>query len=410
MVFARCMQDQDSIDVQLPADASAGQAGHNRALWENEERFRLFVEGVTDYAIYLLDPDGRVSTWNKAAERIKGYKASEIIGKDFSCFYPAEDVQSGKPRLALETAVREGHFEEECWRVRKDGSRFWGSVSITALKDHSGTLRGFAKVTRDITARMHAQEALRELTDRLFQMQEEERQRISRDFHDATGPVLSAMLMNLAVVEKESSALTPRGKAALAESRNLASQCVREVRTMSYLLHPPMLAESGLGPALQWFVEGFSERSGIHTTLELPGKMKRLPNEMEISLFRIVQECLTNVHRHSKSATAAVRMEVNREWVTVEVTDTGKGFAPEIREGVGIRGMRQRLSQLKGRLETSSGPAGTSVRAIIPVQNPQVRSGIQAHAAASQANLQTSWEGDRLFPVTRADVEKAAQS
>src|SRR5438445_3705091 len=123
------------------------------ALRESEERFRLLVNNVRDYAILMLDPDGRVVSWNQGAERIKGYKADEIVSRHFSCFYPTEDVQKGKPEHELQTATAEGGYEEEGWRVRKDGSRFWANIVITALTDGAGKLRGFSKITRDITDR-----------------------------------------------------------------------------------------------------------------------------------------------------------------------------------------------------------------------------------------------------------------
>jgi PAS domain S-box-containing protein len=129
--------------------------------FQSEDRFRLLVASVRDYAIFMLDPTGRVSTWNTGAERIKGYKADEIIGKHFSTFYPREDVAAGKTERELEIASREGRFEEEGWRVRKDGSRMWASVTITALRDSQGDLVGFAKVTRDLTERRKAEEDAR---------------------------------------------------------------------------------------------------------------------------------------------------------------------------------------------------------------------------------------------------------
>jgi PAS domain S-box-containing protein len=130
---------------------------------EETRRFRLLVESVKDYAIFILDTGGHVATWNLGTERIKGYKAEEIIGKPFSIFYPPEDVAAGKTQRELEIATREGRFGEEGWRVRKDGSRMWPSVTITALRNPDGTLFGFAKVTRDLTERRHAEETRRSL-------------------------------------------------------------------------------------------------------------------------------------------------------------------------------------------------------------------------------------------------------
>jgi PAS domain S-box-containing protein len=138
----------------------------DEALRESEERFRLLVNNVRDYGILMLDPAGRVASWSQGAERIKGYKADEILGRHFSCFYPLEDVQKGKPEHELQTAMAEGRYEDEGWRIRKDGSRFWANVIITALTDGSGKLRGFSKITRDITERRRAEELLEESEER----------------------------------------------------------------------------------------------------------------------------------------------------------------------------------------------------------------------------------------------------
>ncbi|HVD77717.1 MAG TPA: PAS domain S-box protein, partial [Vicinamibacteria bacterium] len=128
------------------------------ALRQSEERFRLLVDAVEDYAIFMLDPQGNIASWNRGAERIKGYRADEIIGRHFSTFYRPEEVRSGHPQHELEVARSEGHYEEEGWRVRKDGSLFWADVTITAVRDETGTLRGFAKVTRDLTERRDAEQ------------------------------------------------------------------------------------------------------------------------------------------------------------------------------------------------------------------------------------------------------------
>jgi PAS domain S-box-containing protein len=164
-----------------------------------EERFRLLVDGVKDYAIFMLDPNGNVTSWNQGAERIKGYRASEIIGRHFSIFYPAEDLAAGVPARGLSAARRDGRFEAEGWRVRKDGSRFWASVVITALKDESDQLRGFAKVTRDITERKRLQDQqleaerrevarLRELADRAASLERSKSEFLKLASHELRTP------------------------------------------------------------------------------------------------------------------------------------------------------------------------------------------------------------------------------
>ena len=164
---------------------------------ENDERFRLLVESVKDYAIFILDPGGHVQTWNLGAERIKGYKAEEIIGKHFSIFYPAEDVAAGKIERELEIATSTGRFEEEGWRLRNDGGRFWANVTITAMRDPQGRLLGFAKVTRDLTERRAAEETQRALAAERAKLEEQSRiQEFQERFlailgHDLRNPLAS---------------------------------------------------------------------------------------------------------------------------------------------------------------------------------------------------------------------------
>ena len=416
----------------MPTDERASQADLSQPapLPENSEAslnldqyLRLFVEAVRDYGIFMLDSKGKVSSWSHGAEQLTRYRAAEIIGKDFSCFYPEEDVRSGKPQRDLETAAREGTFEAEGWRVRKDGSGFWASVTITALRDTRGALMGFAKLTRDTTERMRADEARRELSVRIMRLQDEERRRISRQLHDMTGPVMSSLLMNLALVEKDAGGLTDRSRTALQEAEALARRCSSDIRTMSYLLHPPLLTEVGLAAAVQWFLDGFSQHTGIRTHLEAPEDLGRLPDEMEISLFRVVQECLTNIHRHAQSPAALVRMHIEPDMpgrLTLEVVDQGKGLqgkmdrgkddqaraGPEkgsqgkgsqgkenpckhgapatgrFAEGFGIRSVRERVEELGGHLEIVPTASGTTVRATMPIAPRQKSTNGEAKAKA----------------------------
>jgi PAS domain S-box-containing protein len=357
------------------------------ALHRSEERSRLFIEAVQDYAIFMLDPEGHVSSWNTGAERIKGYKASEIVGQHFSRFYPEEDARS-KPAMELEVAAREGRFEDEGWRVRKDGSKFWANVIITAVRDRAGNLLGFSKVTRDFTERMLAQKSLeesrrklqesekslRELSLHLLRTQDEERRRIGREVHDSLGQYLSVLKMKL-----DSMTVSQATPAGICECANLAEECVKEVRTISYLLYPPMLEEMGLTSAIPWYLEGFSKRSGIKTTFQVPKDFRRLSRDAELVLFRVLQESLTNVQRHSGSPTADISISRTDNTVTMHVRDTGKGMPGQIVEqssqdwmgslGVGLRGMSERLRQLGGTLHVLSNDSGTEVRATVPLQD-----------------------------------------
>ena len=353
-----------------------------QALRDSQERFRLLVEGVKDYAIVMLDAEGYVLSWNLGAERIKGYRPEEIIGRHFSSFYSCEDIRAGKPELGLKAAAAEGRFEDEGWRVRKDGSRFWANVVITALLDADGNLRGFAKVTQDVTERKKAEESVRELSGRLLSVQDEERRRMARELHDSSAQTLSALSLNLALANQYVDPVChPQAAKALSDCLSLADQASREVRTFSYLLHPPLLDQAGLAQALQWLVEGFAQRTKIRVDLELsPPKLERLPRDTETALFRIVQECLTNIYRHSESSTAVVRLDWNSKETILQVEDQGKGMPKTLGQGdgkpaalgVGIRGMRERVRQLGGSMDIRSGNPGTLVEVVLPSSGDNV--------------------------------------
>jgi PAS domain S-box-containing protein len=361
------------------------------AAGQSAELFRLLVESVRDYAIFVLDPKGIVLTWNEGAKALKGYSRDEIVGQHFSKFYPPEALQSGWPARELTLAAKEGRFADEGWRVKKDGSSFWASVIITALRDANGQLSGFAKVTQDLTERKQWEERtqdlnkelrarvgqldeykrvielrtieLQRLSAQLLQIQDEERRRLARELHDELGQQLTALKMELDTGDKHKRA------------SQLADTSLSMVRNISYLLHPPLLDESGLRPALHWYVDGLSERSKIDVSLALkPQLFPRLPKDLEVTVFRVVQESLTNVFRHSASESARVEIEKYADRVTVRVRDYGKGCPPElggvnqpVRLGVGISGMRERVRQFGGDLIVVRAEPGTLVEASIPL-------------------------------------------
>jgi signal transduction histidine kinase len=219
-----------------------------------------------------------------------------------------------------------------------------------------------------------ANQTLRRLSARLLQLQDEERRRIARELHDSVGQMLAALSMNLAGVRSDIDLLT-KTTAVLTDSEDLVREMSKEVRTISHLLHPPLLDEAGLASALRWYVDGFAQRSKIEVDLDCPHDFGRLPRIVETAAFRLVQECLTNIHRHSGSPTAKIRLRHSDHEVTVEVEDKGKGIpADKLEEmasvgipGVGITGMRERVRQLGGTLDIGSSGSGTTVRARLPV-------------------------------------------
>jgi two-component system, NarL family, sensor kinase len=222
----------------------------------------------------------------------------------------------------------------------------------------------------------HREESYRQLSVRLLTLQDEERRRLAIDLHDSTAQRLAALIMHLDALDAAASARGKAASPALVESRALAEQCVREVRTFAYVLHPPLLDEAGLVPAMRWYVAGFSARSGIQVDLEM-GAIGRLPGAVETALFRIVQECLANVHRHAGSETASIQLARGTDEVTLQVHDTGRGLrndltsaagvSPPLALGVGIPGMRGRIAQLGGTFDIKSTPSGTTVRVRLPL-------------------------------------------
>jgi PAS domain S-box-containing protein len=206
-----------------PSKSSDPQAQIRRFPAPADSTFRLLVDQVTDYAIFLLTPEGNVATWNPGAQRIKGYRPEEIVGRHFRTFYSSQAQEAKLPEQELTIAAATGRFEDEGWRVRKDGSTFWANVIITAIRDASGQLVGYGKVTRDLTERKKAEEQLRELSHHLLRMQDEERGRLGRELHDTVGQHLVATKMSLDGLLSEPVFDESPVRPPLALSRNVAA-------------------------------------------------------------------------------------------------------------------------------------------------------------------------------------------
>ena len=330
-------------------------------------------------AIFIRSFDGTISYWNEGAERLYGWTKEEALENRLGMLLqtefpiPFEEIR--------EVLVREGSWEGELIHTRRDGSRVTVDSRWTLWRSAEGNPLGWLQINTDITGRKRAEESLRALTARLLQLQDDERRRIARELHDSAGQILVALDINLSLVQKNEG-LAPNAANAVRESIALVQQLSKELRTTSHLLHPPLLDESGLPSAVRWFVDGFAKRSKIPVDLEIAPDLGRLPREVETTIFRMVQECLTNIHRHSGSPTASIRIARNSNHVSVAVRDRGKGMSADnyrnsfgpITPGVGIQGMRERVRQLGGHLQIHSGSSGTTVRATLPVTNAAAQS------------------------------------
>jgi PAS domain S-box-containing protein len=387
------------------------------ALLQSEQRFHLFTQTVTDYAMLMLDPVGRVTSWNAGAERIKGYSASEILGRHFSVFYSPEDAAEGKPARELDIAAEFGRYEEEGWRVRKDGSRFWAHVVIVALRDPDRRVTGFGKVTRDLTERKAADDALQaenarrratearlaqanerleerveertaqlreshadlleatqrlqELSGRLITAQEEERKRIARELHDETGQALTGIRLRL----KDALVAGVHNPGRLEECVGIVDQAVAHIRGLAVNLRPPMLDDLGLADALEWALGQQAKVAGWRASIDTGAYGERVAADIETACFRIGQEALTNAARHAEATEVRVELHVAGNAIELVIADDGRGFdqgafasPEERRKHFGLVSMRERAALAGGTLEVQSERGkGTRIRARFPI-------------------------------------------
>ncbi|MBN6040658.1 PAS domain S-box protein [Amycolatopsis sp. 195334CR] len=336
------------------------------------DSFRLFVQSVQDYAIFMLDPQGNVATWNTGAERIKGYRANEIIGKHFSVFYPPEDLRAGKPAHELEVAAEVGRFEDEGWRVRQDGSRFWAVVVITALFDERGRLRGYGKVTRDVSERVRAESELverRRLFFHLVEAQEAERRRIAWDVHDDSIQAMAAVSMRLQLLTTQ---LPAEHLPAVRALDTAVAETIGRLRDLVLRLRPPTLDERDLAEAVGAHLRQLAAQ-GIETQLDDIELAADPPPEASVTIFRIIGEALANVQKHARASRARVRFRSIDRGTLVEITDDGVGtdVVADALSGAdthfGLQAMRERAEAVGGWWELISDPGeGALVRFWIP--------------------------------------------
>lgn len=343
----------------------------------------------------LSGPDHRFTFLNSAYVQMAGRDSSDqLLGKTLQEAFPElqgqginelldQVYQTGVPFVATERETRlNRHGREETTYL---------NFSYHPMRNVTGHVEGIlvhaVEVTEQVVARTEltarvkertaeleeAERRLRALSNRLLRAQDDERRRLARELHDSAGQMLVALSMNLVPLEQELAKQNPELGKMATSSLGLVDELSKELRTMSHLLHPPLLDEAGLKSALRWYVEGFAQRSGIKVDLQLDPDLPRLPQEVETTIFRIVQESLTNIHRHSGSKNAALRIEHDSKNTRVEIRDEGKGISEfdsatkmPIRVGVGIQGMQERVRQLQGKFEIKSGEAGTAVTVVLP--------------------------------------------
>ncbi|HYJ52388.1 MAG TPA: PAS domain S-box protein [Allosphingosinicella sp.] len=360
-----------------------------RALFESEQRFRMLVQGVRDYAIYMLDPDGRVSNWNTGAAAIKGYSESEIVGQHFSRFYTEEDRAAGVPQQALETAVREGKYENEAWRVRKDGTRFWASVVIDPILDEQGRLSGFAKITRDITEKKLAQEELEQARAALFQSQKlqalgELTGGIAHDFNN-----LITVIRGSAEMLKRPDLDDPkrtRYLEAIIETSDRAASLTGHLLAFGrrQALKPEVI---DLNVRLDALAELLGRMLGSHieVKLDLARGLRRVeadPAQLESALLNAAINARDAMPEGGTLTLSTVNCEQAGE-VCVAVTDTGEGMDADVLNrafepffttksvgkgtGLGLSQIHGFAAQTGGRAEIDSALGrGTSVRLFLP--------------------------------------------
>jgi PAS domain S-box-containing protein len=344
-----------------------------RALQESEQEYKRIVDTMIE-GICVCDADMRIVFVNDQLVRMLGStERDEVLGRPIMDLFDAEaQTRFGSYLESRHTGVGQNYT---AGLIRHDGVPLTALISAAPVYDDQQEFAGSLALFIDITDRVEAERQLEALAGRLLTVQDEERRRIARELHDGTAQDLAAIALNLSMTSQRLGPSNADIVPVMDQTRQMAENSLRELRTLSYLLHPPMFDDGGLVSSLRWFIEGYSTRSGIDVAF-YDSLESRLPSEIEIAIYRVVQESLNNVHRHSGSKTASISLAVKDNEVFVRIKDRGHGFGHDDPRytnknftllGVGLRGMEERLRMLGGRLTIGSGPKGTKITGIIPV-------------------------------------------
>lgn len=348
-----------------------------QSLRESEERFRTVLNNAVDVVYRVNLATDHFDYISPSALKVLGLSRSALAAMPVSqaqrLIHP-DDLSA--VRAALKQLDRRGEAKVVYRQRAADGTYRWLSNHLSLVRDQAGRpLYRYGNV-RDITEAKQTEEALRGLSHRLRQAKDDEQRRIARELHDATSQALAATTMNLDMLQDLLPAGNSRARKLLHNALALVAQCAQEVRTVSYLLHPPLLDQMGLVPALRAYLQGFSQRSGVAVQIVAPDDLGRYPLDIELALFRVAQECLGNIYRHSGSHRACLSLEATATSLLLEITDHGRGLPRTLLlalkqakpvGGVGFASMRERLSDLGGALEINSSRRGTIVRATVPL-------------------------------------------
>jgi PAS domain S-box-containing protein len=329
----------------------------------------MIIEQMED-AVIWSDLAGRIVGWNNGAEKMLGYNRGDVIGGSTLAITPA-DEQGSAIEVKRRVRLGESVHHREVVRVAKDGRRIPVLLSVFPLRNEAGSIIGSAAILRDRTDQRRAESRMRQLSQRLLGAQDEERRRIARELHDSTAQLLVALSINMNRLRADPAVMASPGNSQLmAESFQLVERATLELRTQSYLLHPPLLEERGVTAALRFFIDGFTERSGINVEFRAARQIGRLDPLVELTLFRIVQEALGNVHRHSQSPAAEVVVALEGGSVALQVRDFGCGLPADPGElrGVGIAGMRERVAQLGGSFGLEPAQPGVKLIVTLPLE------------------------------------------